>query len=119
MASNVAASTRVWNCEIKNPNDIVSEHGDLEHIRSFFDKGCFLRPGELCWMTDKTPHESVPLAKGTKRQYFRLVTSEVTAWYENHSTKNPLGIVPPKNVTILKGSKFAEEEKKQENEEGE
>ena len=77
-------------------------------------------------MTDCTPHESLPLPKGTSRQFFRLVTSkesrhlkvlyrismlislfqQVSVWYADHSTPNPLGIEPPKNVVILRGSKF-------------
>ena len=41
-----------------------------------------------------------------RRQYFRLVTSEVSVWYEEHSTPNPLGIKPPDSVKIIKGNKF-------------
>ena len=44
--------------------------------------------------TDTTAHESLPVDEDTYRQYFRFVTSAVSVWYENHSTKNPLGIVP-------------------------
>ena len=41
------------------------------------------------------------------RQFFRLVTSEVSLWFEEHSTKNPPGVVPDPNITkIVKGSKF-------------
>jgi len=45
--------------------------------------------GELVWMTDRTPHESLPLRAGTRRQYFRLVTGPVSGWFERHSTRNP------------------------------
>ena len=62
--------------------------------------------GEMVWMTDSTPHESLPLKKGTYRQYFRLVTSQVSVWYADHSTPNPLGITPPHHVTIVHGNKF-------------
>ena len=41
-----------------------------------------------------------------RRQYFRLVTSEVSVWYEEHSTPNPIGIKPPDSVKIIKGNKF-------------
>ena len=44
--------------------------------------------------------------KKIRRQYFRLVTSEVSVWYEEHSTPNPLGIKPPDSVKIIKGNKF-------------
>ena len=64
--------------------------------------------GEMVWITDCTPHESLPLPAGKSRQYFRLVTSDVSVWYADHSTPNPLGIVPPENVKIVSGNKFDE-----------
>ena len=107
MASNVDQSTKVWNCEITSSSATVDRHGGLkEEVHYFLDEGNCLSAGEMCWMTDATPHASLPLKKGTQRQYFRLVTSEVSAWYAEHSTKNPLGIVPPEGVVILQGSKF-------------
>ena len=60
----------------------------------------------MVWITDCTPHESLPLKAETSRQYFRLVTSEVSVWYADHSTPNPLGIKPPENVKIVHGNKF-------------
>ncbi len=33
MASNVANSTRVWNCKIERPEEVVGPLGDLEHLR--------------------------------------------------------------------------------------
>ena len=62
----------------------------------------------MVWITDCTPHESLPLPAGKSRQYFRLVTSDVSVWYADHSTPNPLGIVPPENVKIVSGNKFDE-----------
>ena len=62
--------------------------------------------GEMVWMTDRTPHESVSIPAGTKRRYVRLVCSDVTAWYAAHSTPNPLGVVPPEDVKIIQGDKF-------------
>ena len=62
-------------------------------------------------MTDKTPHESlpVPVSAGNNvcRQYFRLVLGPVSAWFAEHSTPNPLGTVPPPEVRIVHGDKFA------------
>ena len=61
----------------------------------------------MYWITDRTPHEALLLNKGTYRQFFRLVTSEVSFWFQDHSTKNSLGVVPdPKFARILEGSKF-------------
>ena len=77
MASNVADSCMVWNCKIEKPEEIVGPLGDLEHMRSALGPGETLDAGEVAWITDCTPHESLPLPKGTSRQYFRLVTSQV------------------------------------------
>jgi hypothetical protein len=35
-----------------------------------------LLPDAIYWMTDRTPHESLPLQASTLRQYFRLATSK-------------------------------------------
>ena len=106
MASTVAGSTRVWNAQVSEPG-AMGPLGDIEHLRPLLGTGTTLDAGELVWMTDTTPHESLPLAAGTQRQYFRLVTSHVTAWYAAHSTPNPLGVKPPEHVRILVASKFA------------
>ncbi|KAJ1552839.1 hypothetical protein HK405_009835, partial [Cladochytrium tenue] len=66
-----------------------------------------LPANRLAWMTDRTPHESLPVERRVFRQYFRLVTSQVTAWYEVHSTRNDeCGVVPPDDVIVVKGNKF-------------
>lgn len=62
-------------------------------------------------MTDKTPHESLPIRSADDkmiiyRHYFRLVVGGITAWFADHSTTNPLGVVPPESVRIVYGSKF-------------
>ncbi|XP_028405631.1 uncharacterized protein LOC114528213 isoform X2 [Dendronephthya gigantea] len=112
MASNVANSCKVWNCEIVRPGvdclDIVGKHGDIEHLREFLPvEGEMMEANTVYWITDRTPHESLPLTQGTYRQYFRLVTSLVSVWYQDHSTENPNGVVPnPKLTKIVKGSKF-------------
>ena len=46
----------------------------------------------------------------TYRQFFRIVTAEVSFWYKDHSTANPLGVQPDPNITkIVVGNKFSEE----------
>ena len=65
-----------------------------------------LEANELIWMTDTTPHESLPLEPGTYRQYFRLVTSDVSVWYAKHSTPNPKGIKPGSGVRVIYEDKF-------------
>jgi len=57
-----------------------------------------IQAGELFWMTDRTPHESLPLPNGGARQFFRLVTSNIDTWYAEHSTPNPLGVLPEAKV---------------------
>ena len=108
MASNVDKSCRIWNCQIMD-DDIIGELGNIEHLRDFLPESEFMAKNEIYWLTDRTPHESFQLTQGTHRQFFRLVTSQVSLWYEDHSTKNPLGIVPdPKITQIVRGSKFDE-----------
>eukprot|EP00039_Didymoeca_costata_P022834 m.5312 g.5312 ORF g.5312 m.5312 type:complete len:568 (-) comp3272_c0_seq2:239-1942(-) len=106
MASNVANSTRVWNAQVKDP-EVIGELGDLEPLRGTLGDGVELKANELLWMTDLTPHESLPLKAGGIRQYFRLVTADVSVWYADHSTKNPMGIKPGAKVKIIEGDKFA------------
>jgi len=57
-----------------------------------------LQKGELYWITDRTPHESVPLKHSQSRSFFRLVTSGIDMWYSKHSTPNPLGTQPAAHV---------------------
>ena len=47
----------------------------------------------------RTPHESLPLKRKKFRQFFRVVTSRVSLWYRDHSTANPLGVVPDPAIT--------------------
>jgi len=63
-----------------------------------------LQADELVWFTDRTPHESVPLAAGQPRQFFRLVTGGIDTWYAAHSTPNPLGVKP--QATVVTHDKF-------------
>ena len=106
MASTVSKSCRIWDCQITK-DDLIGEMGDIEHLREFLPNAEMMTKNHLYWFTDTTPHESLPLEKGTYRQFFRLVTSQVSFWYEDHSTKNPLGVVPDPNITmIVAGSKF-------------
>ena len=109
MASTVKDSCKVWKCQItQDCGDIIGTLGDLEKYREFLpDISETMKPNQIYWLTDRTPHESLPLKKSTYRQFFRLVTSKVSVWFEDHSTKNPHGIVPDPEITkIVKGSKF-------------
>ena len=106
MASNASDSCKLYNCEIMN-DKLIGELGDIEHLREFIPQGEVMERDTLYWFTDRTPHEALPLKEGTDRQFFRLVTSQVSLWYIDHSTKNPLGIAPDPEITkLVKGSKF-------------
>ena len=109
IASSVSGSTRVWNCSVQP--EVVGSLGDIEHLRSLLPgEGKVLDPEQLYWITDKTPHESLSLSKRTYRQFFRLVTADVSFWQKDHSTANPLGVKPDPNVTkIVIGDKFSKE----------
>eukprot|EP00428_Durinskia_dybowskii_P066887 CAMPEP_0170379500 /NCGR_PEP_ID=MMETSP0117_2-20130122/13375_1 /TAXON_ID=400756 /ORGANISM="Durinskia baltica, Strain CSIRO CS-38" /LENGTH=505 /DNA_ID=CAMNT_0010634941 /DNA_START=66 /DNA_END=1583 /DNA_ORIENTATION=- len=117
MASNVSNTTAVWNCHINDEGgNFIGTHGDIERFRPLLgDPSYVLKAGELLWMTDRTPHESLPVqpVRGVDgslvvphRQYFRLVLGEVSAWFADHSTPSELGVVPPKSVKIIYGDKF-------------
>ncbi|XP_065069061.1 uncharacterized protein LOC135694308 [Rhopilema esculentum] len=108
MASNVKDSCRIWDCQISDDR-LIGKLGDIEYLREFLPNSEVMKENHLYWLTDRTPHESLCLKKGKYRQYFRLVTSQVSIWFEEHSTKNPLGVVPdPKITKIVGGSKFDE-----------
>lgn len=114
-ASTVGHSCRAWNMKIEDAEDVVGPLGNAEHLRELLEEeaATFLSESTLYWMTDCTPHESMPLPDGTRRQYFRLVTSAVSIWYAKHSTANPLGIMPNPNVTrILTVDKFADRDRR-------
>jgi hypothetical protein len=106
MASTVNNSTAVWNVKLKRPAEVIGPLGSLDHLRGVLGPPAPVQAGELLWITDLTPHESRPLRAGIVRQYFRLVTSNISVWYADHSTPNPLGVVPPARVRIVHGSKF-------------
>jgi len=106
MASTLGGSCRVFNAQVKHPECIVGSLGDIEHLRELLQDGYDVDAGELIWMTDTTPHESLPVASRAFRQFFRVVSSSVSVWYAAHSTKNRLGIEPPERVLIIEEDKF-------------
>jgi hypothetical protein len=71
MASNCPMSTRVYHCKVTDPS-IVGTLGNVEHLRHLLNehaKCSILREGEIFWMTDMTPHESIPLQNDFKRNF--------------------------------------------------
>jgi len=102
MASTVDDSCEVFDARVLRPGD----KGDCEYLRGLLGNGIKMQANELWWMTDRAPHESLPLKETQQRQYFRLVTAEISGWYSAHSTPNPLGTIPPPSVKIIPHDKF-------------
>ena len=106
IASTVADSCRVWDYQIMDDN-CIGHLGDIEHLRHLLPESKVMEPNCLYMLTDRTPHEYLPLKKRQYRKYIKLVTSQVPYWFEEHSTKNPFGVVPDPSITkIVKGSIF-------------
>jgi len=115
MANNVTGTCRLYNCFIKDPDLICGENGDLEQVRALMPQSHeFAEPSytdmeanTIYWLTDRTPHESLSVDEETHRQFFRVVTSKLSAWFPEHSTANPLGIQPDQKITeVIPGNKF-------------
>lgn len=108
MASNVSDSCVVYPALVEYPEIITDAHGALPPCaRSILGEGRRLKAGELCWITDRTPHEALPLDSHdplVHRQFFRVVVGPVGVWYSKHNTANPLGIAP--DAAIVHDDKF-------------
>lgn len=105
MANNVADSCAVWPCVIEEPEMVADAHGGIERLRPYLPKCHFVKPGELVWFTDRTPHESLPVTERVYRQFFRLVVGDIGVWHSKHNTPNPLGVQP--NAPVCHDDKFA------------
>lgn len=104
MASNVDNTTAVYNALLTDIAE-ANRYGDIEHLRPILGEPYHMNAGELIWYTDRTPHEALPQLESGYCQFFRLVTSDISVWFEDHSTPNPK-VRLPETVTIIKGSKF-------------
>eukprot|EP01084_Bolivina_argentea_P213016 361942_1 len=86
MASSVSNTTAIWNCQIikKLDTDVIGHLGDIGHLKSSLpaEKKFYISENCLYWLTDRTPHEALPMHKPTYRQFFRLVTYNVNLWHE-------------------------------------
>ena len=105
MASNMDNTAAVWNAIVDTRKGEVTSEGSVAHLRPLIGDGFLLPANLLVWMTDKTPHEAIPQENGGYRQYFRLVTSRVSVWFEQHSSLNP-NVPLPDHVQVVKGNKF-------------
>ncbi|KXS15424.1 hypothetical protein M427DRAFT_56776 [Gonapodya prolifera JEL478] len=105
--SNIAASSRIYPNVVLDAS-MVGNDGALGNIRHLLGPPSDLASQALYWMTDRTPHESMPLKgnPGEKeyRQFFRLVVGPIGVWYSKHNTPSPLGVKP--NCPISDVDKF-------------
>ena len=73
-------------------------------------EGTLLCAGKVYKITDKTPQESLSMKKRTMGQFFRIVTSDVSIWFRDHYTANPLGVLPDPNITEIVAGNMSSEE---------
>jgi len=106
MANNVVESCRIWHNIINDPVEVQGMYGNMDHLRPLLSPAEFVKPNTLYWLTDRTPHECLILKQRTYRIFFRLVSSDVSIWFDCSSTKNPLGVVPPSSTHIYREDKF-------------
>ena len=110
MANNIDNTCAVFNALVTDKS-VIDSCGGIEHLRSFIGEPYNLKANELVWLTDRTPHEALSQPKSGYRQFFRLVTSEISLWFEEHSTPNPK-VSLPDFVQVIKGNKLLTDEKK-------
>jgi len=111
LGSNMDNSTAIYGSYVKDI-EAIGPMGCIEHMRNTLDKQklkypkIVLEKGQLAWITDRTPHESLKIKEDGFRQFFRIVTSNVSIWYSKHSTPSPFGITPPISTKIIDIDKF-------------
>jgi len=104
-SSNMSNTCAVWDALIDTTSGAVDTFGGIDNLRPYIGTLTKLGANQLVWLTDKTPHEALPQQRDGYRQFFRLVTSKISLWFEEHSTANPR--VPlPDYVKVIKGDKF-------------
>jgi len=85
MASNKRGTCRMWDYLVEN----TGVGGDCSHLEKFLETkvNIKLQANAMYWMTDHTPHESLPVYsdEGSYRQFFRMVAGPVDIWYAAHS----------------------------------
>jgi len=111
MCTNVSNSCALWPYTINHPEEVVNADGSCENLRPFLSpkERVLMEANQLYWIADCTPHETLASKSPVYRQFFRLIVGDISAWYEEHSTKNELGFQPPKSVLIVKGKKHKDE----------
>ncbi len=87
LANNVDGSCALWDAEHEN----TSLDGDLGHVAHAYPyaEAQLMKASEVHKIGILTPHESLPLAKDSNRQFLRIVSSGVHG-REPYFTVNPL-----------------------------
>lgn len=88
--------TEVWNTMIENRDHHGSCHVD--------GNGEIMKPSTMYWLTDLTPHAALPSLCDGNRQFIRVVSENISVWFNQHNTPNPLGIMP--SCPIIDDNKF-------------
>ena len=85
----------------------MRKNGNIEHMREFLPnaaKNCWngmMEPDKVYRITERTPLDNLPLKKQTKVQFFRITTSKVPFWCQDHYTASPLGVLPDPRITDI------------------
>jgi len=99
IANSVPNSCVLYDARVED-----TEFGGAVSDEQLGDVACAFMPHDnIFWLHDRTPHASLPVSN-TPRQFFRLVTSDVSLWFAKHSTSNPLGVQP--TARIIHEDKF-------------
>lgn len=106
IASNMNNTTAIWDALVDHKLGAVDTHGGIEHLRPHIGEGKKLPANLLVWLTDHTPHEALPQKEDGNRQFFRLVTGDVSVWFAAHSTPNPK-VPVPSHIKVIGESKFS------------
>jgi hypothetical protein len=107
IASNLENTCAVWDALIDSSFGVVDSLGGIENLRPFIGNGKKMPANMLVWLTARTPHEALPQEQDGFRQFFRLVTSDISVWFAAHSTPNPKVPVPD-HIQIIDESKFVQ-----------
>ena len=105
IAFNDEDSVQIWDAKIKcdksnHYKEIVDSDGRLEHVKPYLGQSTVLKGRTVYWITDRTPLETLPSYRTQSYfQCFQLVTHQVSFWFEEFSTENPLGVVPDSKIT--------------------
>lgn len=86
LANNIDNSCALWDSE----HEQTSLDGDIGHVSHEYpyDRAILMKSGDVHQIGILTPHESLPLANDTNRQFLRILSSGVHG-REPYFTQNP------------------------------